>query len=306
MSALVVVGSGQDATSLVELARPVTDAVHVVVLAGPGGTASTVPSADSTSVVQADGLESGDVAAAAVAELVGRHGADLVVLASTLRFREVTALLTGLLGAACAPDALSLAMTPDGLTADRLLYGGVVIGTVLLQRPVRVVTAGVKPLDAAAGGEAAPVEDVTVQAPAGKTLTGRTEVADEGGLANAERIVSFGRGLRAAADIDVIRGLATALDAELGCSRPIVDDNKWLDLSHQVGLTGTTVQPQLYVAVGISGQIQHLVGMRDSKVIVSINTNPSAPIFEASDLSVVGDLYEIVPRLAAAISARSA
>lgn len=280
MSALVIVEPGQDPQNLVALAQPVTDAVDVVVL----------PVA---------GLEAGEATAEVVAGLVEARGADLVLLPSTPRFAEVAALLTGRLDAACAPDAISLAATADGITADRLLYGGVVIGTIALQRPVRIVTSVVKPAETSATPEA-----VTAPAVAGKTLTGRTEAAAEGGLANAERIVAFGRGLRSQDDIDLVRALAGALDAELGCSRPIVDDNKWLDLSHQVGLTGTTVRPQLYLALGISGQIQHLVGMRDSTVIVSVNTNPSAPIFEASDLSVVGDLYEIVPRLTAALAAR--
>ena len=281
MSALVIVEPGQDPQSLVALAQPVTDTVDVVVL----------PVA---------GLEAGEATAAVVADMVSSRGADLVVLPATPRFSEVAALLTGRLDAACAPNAISLAATADGLTADRLLYGGVVVGTIALQRPVRIVTSVVKASD---GPEAAP-EAVTAPAVAGKTLTGRTETAVEGGLANAERVVSFGRGLRSKDDIALIQALADALDAEVGCSRPIVDDNKWLDLSHQVGLTGTTVRPQLYLALGISGQIQHLVGMRDSAVIVSVNTNASAPIFEASDLSVVGDVYEIVPRLTAALSAR--
>ncbi|MCL2780809.1 MAG: electron transfer flavoprotein subunit alpha/FixB family protein [Actinomycetia bacterium] len=307
-NALVIIEPGQDAASLLALVAPVADTVAVAVLAGPGGSASAVAGAASTTVLQADGLQAGEAAAAVVAELVASHGAELVALPATARFREVAALLTGRLDAACAPDAIALARTADGLTADRLLYGGVVIGTFALQRPVAVVTATVKPLadGAAPAGGPAPARAVTAAPVAGKTLTGRAEVAAEGGLANAERIVSFGRGLRAAGDIELIRALAAALDAELGCSRPIVDDLKWLGLPHQVGLTGTTVKPRLYLAVGISGQIQHLVGMRDAKTIIAINNNPSAPIFEASDLAVVGDLYEIVPRLTAALAARSA
>lgn len=304
-TALVVVQSDQDPAGLVDLVRPVADVVHVAVLSEPGGAAVTVAGADSTASVSAAGLEAGESTAAVVAELASRRGAELIVLPSTHRFREVAALLTARLDAACAPDATALARTPEGITADRLLYGGVVVATVLLQRPTCVVSASVKPAGAA-GGEAAAAESVDVPTTPGKTLVSRRAVASEGGLANAERIVAFGRGLRSKDDIDLIRSLATALDAELGCSRPIVDDAKWLELPHQVGLTGTTVQPNLYVAVGISGQIQHLVGMRDSKVIVAINNNPSAPIFEASDLSVVGDLYEIVPRLTEAIAARSA
>jgi electron transfer flavoprotein alpha subunit len=303
---LVVVGPAQDAENLVSLARPVAEAVPVAGRTAPDGTGAAVPSADSTTVIQAAGLESGEAAAAMVAELAQQRGAEVILLPSTPRFREVAALLTGRLDAACAPEAISLARTAEGITADRLLYGGVVIGTILLQRRVVVVTSSVKPLAADGGAAPAPAQAMAAAGIAGKTLTGRTEVSDPGGLANAARIVSFGRGVRAQADIELIRALAAALHAELGCSRPIVDDAKWLDLPHQVGLTGTTVQPRLYLAVGISGQIQHLVGMRDSKVIIAINNNPSAPIFEAADLAVVGDLYEIVPRLTEAILARSA
>ncbi|MCL2849087.1 MAG: electron transfer flavoprotein subunit alpha/FixB family protein [Micrococcales bacterium] len=301
MSALVVVEPGHDAQTLVELARPVSTTVDVVVLGESGEQAA---GADSTVVVTADGCGCGEATAALVAELVGAKGADLLVLASTERLREVAALLTARLDAACAPDAVALGRTDEGLTADRLLYGGVAIGTLALQRPVAIVTAAVKP--SAGGGAPAPVQTMAAPCIEGKTLTGRTAVADEGGLANADRVVAFGRGVRTHDDIAMVRALADALGAELGCSRPIVDDLKWLDLPHQVGLTGTTVKPQLYVAVGISGQIQHLVGMRESKLIISINNNASAPIFEASDVAVVADLYEVVPRLAQALAARSA
>ena len=300
-NALVIVEPGLDAENLLQLAQSVSDTVHVVVVASPDDSRPITGAA--TAIVRVAGLDSGEATTAIVADLAAQKAADLIVLPANNRFREVAALLTGRLDAACAPEAISLAQTADGLTADRLLYGGVVIGTILLQRPMAVVTGAVKALDADGGSNAA-TETMSAPPVAQKTLTGRTAVADEGGLANADRIVSFGRGLRVQGDIDLIRTLAEALSAELGCSRPIVDDMKWLDLPHQVGLTGTTVKPQLYVAVGISGQIQHLVGMRDSKMIVAINNNPSAPIFDASDLAVVADLYAIVPKLAEALRAR--
>ena len=274
--AIVVTESKLDATSLVELASAVADEVVTVAIA--------------------EGAAEG--AAEVLAAKLKEADASVVVLPALGRYREIAALLTAKVGGACASDALKLERTADGIVADRLLYGGVVIASVLLQRPVAVVTAR------AGAGVSAAAETLTPAAVAGKELVSRKELVSEGNLSDAAKIVAFGRGVRSKEDMAMVEGLAKSLDANIGCSRPIVDDLKWLPLSNQVGLTGTTVQPELYVAVGISGQIQHLVGMRDSKFIVSINNNPAAPIFDASDLAVVGDLYEIVPKLAAAIASR--
>jgi len=121
-------------------------------------------------------------------------------------------------------------------------------------------------------------------------------------LGSAQRIVSVGRGIKDAENIPMVRELATALDAELAASRPICD-NGWLPIERQVGSSGQTVSPKLYLAVGISGAIQHLVGMKGSQCIVAINRDPDAPIFEVADYGIVGDLLEVVPALTAAVKA---
>ncbi len=123
-------------------------------------------------------------------------------------------------------------------------------------------------------------------------------------IAEADVIVCGGRGLKSAADFSLIEELAGALGGVVGCTRPIVDDG-WIGKEHQVGFSGNTVKPKLYVAVGVSGSPQHLAGMRDSDTILAINADPSAPIFKVADYGIVGDLYEVLPKLTAEVKQRS-
>jgi electron transfer flavoprotein alpha subunit len=133
----------------------------------------------------------------------------------------------------------------------------------------------------------------------GEPFRGSVQTVD---LASAQRIVSLGRGIKDAANIPLVQELATALGAELAASRPICDSG-WLPIERQVGSSGHTVSPKLYLAIGISGAIQHLVGMKGSQCVVAINKDPDAPIFEVADYGIVGDLFEVVPALIAAVKA---
>jgi electron transfer flavoprotein alpha subunit len=153
---------------------------------------------------------------------------------------------------------------------------------------------------AAAGSSAAPVEAVNISLDASairtKPETPFRESARAVDLGSAELIVSVGRGIKEKENLQIVEALASALGAELAASRPICD-NGWLPMERQVGSSGQTVAPKVYLAVGISGAIQHLVGMKGAKTIIAINKDAEAPIFEVADYGVVGDLFELVPAL---------
>jgi electron transfer flavoprotein alpha subunit len=143
------------------------------------------------------------------------------------------------------------------------------------------------------------LEAAQIRTRPGLAFRGSSQTVD---LGSAQLIVSVGRGIKEAENIALVQDLATALGAELAASRPICD-NGWLPMERQVGSSGQTVAPKLYLAVGISGAIQHLVGMKGSQCIVAINKDPDAPIFEVADYGIVGDLFEVVPALTEAIKA---
>ena len=310
----VVAEGGLDLSAAGALARDVAGGLGVVVFVPDESEASASAAATADAgrtVVVGDALSHpyAEAAAAALEGACREEGADVVVLPATVRWREVAARLGVRLGGGCTTDVMRLQRVENGTVhADRLLYGGLVVATVELLPPAVVTTAvssapGLGPTASAPGTP----HDARPRDPR-KRLLDRRPLAPEGpggeqqDLSMASRIVAVGRGLRRREDLGLIEDLAAALGAEIACTRPVADDLGWLPEERKVGLSGRTVRPSLYVAVGVSGAIQHLVGMRESGVVVAINVDPRAPILRAADFAIVADLYEVVPRLTAALA----
>jgi electron transfer flavoprotein alpha subunit len=188
----------------------------------------------------------------------------------------------------------------DGLTVTRELYGGKVEGEldVAGDRAVVTIRGGEWPAAEGAGDATIEAFDATIDEEAVRsTVTGFQEVgAGDVDITDADVLVSVGRGIEEEDNIELIEELADALGATVSASRPIVD-NGWLPKDRQVGQSGKVVTPDVYIAVGISGAVQHVAGMKGSDTIVAINNDPSAPIFDIADYGIVDDLFEVVPEL---------
>lgn len=220
---------------------------------------------------------------------------DLLVLPASREMRGVAARIAVRAGIPYLAGATHIASADGKISASRLCYGGRGIEVLTADLPA-VVTLDLSGVEA---NTAPPKsrEEVKLSCEERVRVLERREKIAEVDLSKAEVIVSVGRGLKRKEDLELIRKLASILKAEIACTRPISADLKWLPEERHVGMTGVRVKPKLYLAIGISGQIQHVVGFRDSETVVSVNIDPEAPIKDVSDYFIVADLYEFVPKL---------
>ena len=245
------------------------------------------------------GLYQPDGYAATAAVLAKAGGYAVVVLAATATGRDLGPRLAVQLDAPLAMDVTGLAVEGGKVVATRPVYAGKAIQRLTLDAQPAVVAIRPNTFPVGSAGKAGAVEIVAAQPGAGRTVVVEVKAAAQGMLdvAEAPVVVSGGRGMKGPEHFHLLEDLAKAFgSAAVGASRAVVDAG-WRPHGEQVGQTGKTVSPQLYIAVGISGAIQHLAGMRTAKVIVAINKDKDAPIFKVADYGIVGDAFEILPKL---------
>jgi electron transfer flavoprotein alpha subunit len=240
----------------------------------------------------------------AVKDFLGKHPAKLVLMPHTYQVRDFVPKLATALTTTAITDAIGYKYEGGKLLFTRQMFQGKFVADVSFTGSgpcfVTFQNGAFRGDQAEAGESAAPVETVNVEVPENIVRNKPQEVFKEAkqavDLTQAEIIVSVGRGIKEQKNIDIAKQLADALGGELAASRPICD-NGWLPMDRQIGSSGQTVAPKLYLALGISGAIQHIVGMKGSRSIVAINKDSEAPIFEIADYAVVGNLFDIVPPL---------
>jgi electron transfer flavoprotein alpha subunit len=297
---------------LLTAARSLGEPSAVVV--GASGTAASLKDqlaeygAAKVYIAESDDIAGHSVApkATALAAVAAQASPVAILLSSSAENKEIAARLAVKLDSGLIYDAVDL----DGTSATQQIFGASITVRAKVTKGTPIIT--VRPNSFAPEQSTAAAEEVPVPVELSDGDTAAriadTVVEEKGSrpqLADASVVVSGGRGIGKAENFDIIEKLADSLGAAVGASRAVVDAG-WVDHQMQVGQTGVTVSPQLYVAVGISGAIQHRAGMQTSKTIVAINKDPEAPIFEIADFGVVGDLFDVAPQLTEEITKRRA
>jgi len=231
-----------------------------------------------------------------------------LLVGATVRGRLIAGRLAARLGTAALTDALELMVDGAALTVRHMVFGGGAVRVDRCVSPIKIVTVG------AGVFEPLPVQNLVqgkidrigwVDSPQQAVLVERRERGSSAvNLSAARRVVCPGRGVKQQEDLGMIEQLSAALNAEMACTRPLAEGLNWLPRERYIGISGAMIKPDLYMGIGVSGQAQHTIGMSESRVVVAINKDSTAPLVAQSDYAVAGDLYQVVPALIAALKAR--
>ena len=242
-------------------------------------------------------------------KIVNETKSDVILIGSNKNGKELSARLSAKINAGCVVDCNNVFLKDKKLTAERVVYSGNAIAVEQFNSKPNIVTIPSNVFEPLKKNDSRKGDIIKKKYDVKKSASKIVKIQElkTGGVnvEKAEIIVSCGRGFKNKDDIKMVQELADVLKGKtVGCSRPIAADLKWLSEDHWIGLSGHKVKPKLYIAAGISGQIQHIAGMRDSGVIVAINKDPEALIFKSADYGIVGDLYQVLPKLTEAIKAK--
>ena len=249
---------------------------------------------------------SAETYAAAFAEACKAKNASVVIISHTYNGKSISGRVAVALGAALTTNVVDYPDTAGGFKVKRGVFSGKAFAWVNLTATVKVLGLTPNSVEVVQNSQPAAVSAFSAAAVAsGTSIQNVNKVTGKIPLTEAEIVVSGGRGLKGPENWGMIEDLAGALGAATACSKP-VSDMHWRPHSEHVGQTGITIKPNLYIAIGISGAIQHLAGVSSSKVIVVINKDPEAPFFKAADYGIVGDAFDVLPKLIAAARSASA
>jgi electron transfer flavoprotein alpha subunit len=237
--------------------------------------------------------------AQAIAAMLKEAAAEVFAVGATPRGRDLAARVAGHLDCAMVSDIAAVNYSDGKLTGTRMMYGGAVQQTEVLSG-LSVVTIPAGKFEPLTGS--AEILSLELAADTRVSLIETSPIIKQGAdLSVAEKVVCIGMAMDKEEDMKIAQDLATAVGAEIGCTRGIAEERHWLPVEQYIGISGAVIKPKLYISMGVSGQIQHVYGIRDSQIIVAVDTNEKAPIFKASDYGIVGDMYEFIPALTAAL-----
>ena len=237
--------------------------------------------------------------AKAIAELLQKEGAALLAVGATARGRDLAARTAGYLDCAMASDISAISCADGQFQVSRTMYGGLVQQNEVLG-DLSVVTIPAGKFEPVSG--AADIQTIDLPADDRVSLVETAPIVKQGAdLAAAERVVCVGLGMDKQEDLKIAQDLADAIGAAIGCTRGIAEERHWLPVEQYIGISGAIIKPKLYISMGVSGQIQHIYGVRDAQVIAAVDTNEKAPIFGAADYGIVGDMHEVIPALTEAL-----
>jgi electron transfer flavoprotein alpha subunit len=240
---------------------------------------------------------------AVLAEAISKTGATVCVMMHTSTGKSILGRLSARLSAGSAAGVNELPTVDGGFKVKKNVFSGKAVATISVTSDIKLISVMGNSLQPEKVGAAAEVESLDIAVPDAKVkILSVDRVEGKTPLPEAELVVSGGRGLKGPENWGVLEELAEALGATTACSRP-VSDTGWRPHHEHVGQTGIAIRPNLYIAMGISGAIQHLAGVNNSKTIVVINKDPEAPFFKAADYGVVADLFDVVPKLTEAVKA---
>jgi electron transfer flavoprotein alpha subunit len=296
----IVVGDQPAIGNLITVARSMGGQVGAVV-AGPRPVAETVAASAVDKVVWCSAPDDvpAEGNAPAVADVIAADPPRVVLSGRSPGERVLLGAAAARLRAAVLTGARSVSIRGDDVIVVNAVFGDIAEETVAISGPVALLLDG-GPVPSAREASV-PVEEVSGTRLGLKVIETRTHGFDEVDLGSARRVVGVGRGLKAREDLAIVTELAHAIQAEIACSRPVAEGLNWMGKDRYVGSSGARISPQLYFAIGISGQLQHMVGVTGAETIVAINSDPNAAVFKQADYGLVGDLYQLVPAITAAL-----